>query len=262
MTFSFDLISDLHLESWTQDFNWNNHATSPWCVVAGDVCRDHQLLKNTMQHLAQCYQGVFYIDGNDEHYGRYQTMAKNYRDIQKLLKPLNNVVFLQDNVVILEDTAILGTNGWWSFDFDSDIGTQEVIEWWCKTYNLSSDIVEIIRMASARDAVYLHRSLLRLQTESVKHIVIVTHTVPYHKIIRHDIDLADKCSFNVMGSNQLMSAFNEDLANKVHTWCFGHYHGSIDQIHHGVRFVNNCRGRSNSPYKKSVFHPLRIEISD
>ena len=46
MKFAFDLISDLHIETWP-DFDWTGQATSPYCVVAGDVARDrdaHMLL--------------------------------------------------------------------------------------------------------------------------------------------------------------------------------------------------------------------------
>ena len=39
MSFSFDLISDIHAETWP-DFDWTGRATSPYCVVAGDVARD------------------------------------------------------------------------------------------------------------------------------------------------------------------------------------------------------------------------------
>jgi len=51
-----------------------------------------------------------------------------------------------------------------------------------------------------------------------------------------------------------------DTVNKLHTWCFGHYHGSVDQTRSGIRFVNNCRGRGDTPYAKSVYYPQRIVV--
>ena len=67
MTFAFDLISDLHVETW-DTFDWTGQATSPYCVVAGDVARDRQRLLDVLTHLGQCYPGgVFYVDGNEEH---------------------------------------------------------------------------------------------------------------------------------------------------------------------------------------------------
>ena len=68
MTFAFDLISDLHVETWPK-FDWTGQATAPYCVVAGDVARDRGRLLETLYHLGECYLGgVFYIDGNEEPY--------------------------------------------------------------------------------------------------------------------------------------------------------------------------------------------------
>jgi hypothetical protein len=36
------------------------------------------------------------------------------------------VVYLQDNVVVINGVAILGTNGWWGFDFDNTIDPEAV----------------------------------------------------------------------------------------------------------------------------------------
>ena len=41
MSFAFDLISDIHAETWP-DFDWTGKATSAYCVVAGDLARDKQ----------------------------------------------------------------------------------------------------------------------------------------------------------------------------------------------------------------------------
>lgn len=262
MSLIFDLISDLHIESWATEFDWRDQATSALCVIAGDVCRDRDTLRRTLEHLGQCYHAVFYIDGNDEHYGRYSELPQSYRELAELIRPIPNVVYLQNNVVILDDVAIMGTNGWWSWDFDPCQDTQQCLQWWCDRYGMDSQTAQQVAQASHRDRRYLTHSVARLQDESIKHIVVVTHTVPYHKIISHDIDLHENPMFNVMGSDGLISAVQADYLEKLHTWCFGHYHGTVDQIHHGVRFVNNCRGRDHTNYKKTVFNPLRVVIDD
>jgi hypothetical protein len=65
---------------------------------------------------------------------------------------------------------------------------------------------------------------------------------------------------NVMGNRLMMQALAADTEHKIHTWCFGHYHGSVDQTRSGVRFVNNCRGRGNTTHSQYVYHPKRIVI--
>ena len=66
MHFAFDLISDLHVETW-DSLDWTGQPTSPYCVVAGDVGRDRTQVMETLTHLGNCYAGVFYIDGNLKH---------------------------------------------------------------------------------------------------------------------------------------------------------------------------------------------------
>ena len=115
MAFTFDLISDLHIDTWPQ-FDWTQKPTSAYCVVAGDVARDTKTVIDTLRHLGQCYQAVFYVDGNDEHVYQYENLGHSYRELIKKIKRLPNVIFLQDNVVVIDDVAILGTNGWWTYD--------------------------------------------------------------------------------------------------------------------------------------------------
>ena len=75
-----------------------------------------------------------------------------------------------------------------------------------------------------------------------------------------DIDLANKLKFNVMGNRHMLNALDVDTEHKIDTWCFGHYHGKVDQYRDSVRYVNNCRGRGQTPWSQYVYHPLRVVI--
>ena len=44
MQLAFDLISDLHIGTWDGEFDWSGRATSPHCIVLGDVCEDRASL--------------------------------------------------------------------------------------------------------------------------------------------------------------------------------------------------------------------------
>ena len=81
---TFDLISDLHLETWDEDLNLSGQATSPVCVVAGDIARDHILVKKFLKHLSECYAAVFYIDGNDEHRFQLGDLGASYSKLNYL----------------------------------------------------------------------------------------------------------------------------------------------------------------------------------
>jgi hypothetical protein len=261
MKLAFDLISDLHLETWPEEFNWQGLATSPFCVVAGDVARDRNIVMQTLQHLSKCYQAVFYIDGNDEHRHYYADLPGSYKDLEKQLNHISNLTYLQGNVVVIDGVAFLGTNGWWGFDFDSHIDPTESALWYQDKVSISGSAIQTIGAMAHTDAIYLKNSVAKLQTHiDVQHIVIVTHTVPSPELIIHDIDLEGSFKFNTMGNTNMVEVLQADHGEKIHTWCFGHYHGSVDQIKHGIRFVNNCQGRRDTKWCQHVYHPLRIEI--
>jgi UDP-2,3-diacylglucosamine pyrophosphatase LpxH len=263
---TFDLISDLHLETWDDELNFSGQATSPVCVVAGDISRDHATVKKFLKHLSDCYAAVFYIDGNDEHRFRLGELGDSYLSLEKNIRRIPRVTYLQDNVVVIDGVAILGTNGWWGFDLDESLDIDGSKQWMKDIYErvIPGIVVDTqgIQDASRTDAAYLVSSIQRLQThQDVKKIVIVTHTVPEAELIQHDIDLAGKYKFNSMGNRLMQLVRTNDTEHKIHTWCFGHYHGSVDRMLNGIRYVNNCRGRGDTLHKKHVYYPKRIEIN-
>jgi len=262
MQFAFDLISDLHIETWPESFDWTAQATSPVCIVAGDVCKDQVLLLKTLKHLGTCYQAVFYIDGNDEHKNYITQLDFSYQHLNQQIERIRNVVYLRDNVVVIDGVAIVGTSGWWAFDFDSSIDSADAMLWYAERHDLDVATIRSIAQMAVSDALYMNTSIKRLQTHSdVKKIIMVTHTVPDPALVAHDIDLAGSSRMNTAGNRYMMQALGADTEKKIHTWCFGHYHGSVDQIRSGVRFVNNCRGRGDTPYSQHVYYPRRVVIN-
>lgn len=260
MQFAFDLISDLHLEA-ADHFNWIGQATSPVCVVAGDVCTSRTVLLKTLKHLGTCYQAVFYIDGNNEHHDYLETLDDDYLLLEQQIAEIPNVVYLQDNVVIIDGVAIVGTMGWWGFDFSQTVEPRLAAEWYQHKTSISNVAVKSITNMAISDAMYMSSSVKRLQThQDVKKIVMVTHTVPDPALVSHDIDIVDTAVESVMGNRFMMQALAMDTERKIHTWCFGHYHGAVDQVRGGVRFVNHCRGRSGTKHYQHVYYPKRIVV--
>jgi hypothetical protein len=208
---------------------------------------------------------VFYIDGNDEHSCNYHRIGESYQELTRSINRINRVTYLQDNVVVIDGVAILGTNGWWGYDLDENINRdnckQHMTDWYAKKMPGFEINPEEISDMSRRDVAYLINSVRRLQTHNdVKKIVIVTHTVPAAHLICHDIELTNTRLFNIMGNRLMHLVHTNDTEHKINTWCFGHYHGNIDKTIQGIRFVNNCRGRGDSPYRQDAYFPKRIEI--
>jgi predicted phosphodiesterase len=262
MQFSFDLISDLHIDSLMNQFDWTGQATSPMCVIAGDIGKNRPGIINTLTHISNCYQAVFYIDGNDEHRNQLEFLDISYAELNEQLKSIPRLIYLQDNVVVIDGVTIVATNGWWAYDFDPNIDYNLSKDWYSHKENITDYAAVNIQTFALNDAAYLINSIKRLQThKDVKHIVVVTHTVPLPELIDHDPDLVDTARFNTMGNRYMQQVLDADTENKIHTWCFGHYHGSVDQVRNNIRYVNNCLGRLNTPYSKSVYYPKRIVIN-
>jgi predicted phosphodiesterase len=262
MQFAFDLISDLHVETWDTN-DWTGQATAPYCIVAGDVARDRERLLKTLEHLGQCYPGgVFYIDGNEEHRDYYHDLGASYRDLSKDLSLIPNVVYLQDHCVIINGVAILATNAWWTYDFDPaqdlDASIQRVQDHFGIDYSSANNISGV----AYNDANYMIKHVRKLQKHlEVSAMVLVTHTVPAPWIVSHDPDLAGSLRFNGMGNSHISRAIDEDTEHKIHTWCFGHYHRPVDQTLGGINYVSNPRGRGGTAWCQQAYYPRRIEIN-
>lgn len=261
MKFAFDLISDLHVETWP-NFDWTGQATAPYCIVAGDVARDRTVLIETLAHLGKCYPGgVFYVDGNEEHKDYYEDLGASYRDLHQQISKIDNVVYMQDNVVIVNGVGILGTNAWWTYDFDPFVEVDQSIQYIQDHFKISNSAATSINGVAYHDAAYMINSVHKLQTHSeVRAIILVTHTVPAPWIIAHDTDLADTWRFNGMGNSHISRAVDEDTEDKIKMWCFGHYHKPVDQQLGGIQYLSNPHGRGNTNWCQQVYFPRRIEI--
>jgi UDP-2,3-diacylglucosamine pyrophosphatase LpxH len=260
MIFSFDLISDIHRETWTH-FDWTGQPTAPYCIVAGDIARDRALVVDTLEQLSEVYQGVFYIDGNDEHKDYIEDLGQSYLELEALISQIPKVVYLQDNVVVINGVAILATNGWWTYDFDPLLEYDQSIQWVQEKDGSTLSAAQSIGGVGYHDAAYMVNSVSKLQKQKdVMAIVLVTHTVPSPWIINHDPELTDTWRFNSMGNRHMDSVFDEDTENKIKAWCFGHYHMPIDTIKDNCRYISNPRGRGNTPYSQAAYYPKRITI--
>jgi predicted phosphodiesterase len=257
MAIEFDLISDLHLD--TPNFDWSNRATSRFCLILGDIAQDRPILKKTLTEISRHYLMVMYIDGNLELKQYLNDLDSGYQLLKNDLKNIKNLNFMYDNIIVLNDVAFVCCNGWWNFDFNDRYSMTETEQWYRQVVGFPCDTAQI-SLTSIQDVSYLVHSIKKLQDhDEIKHIIVGTHTVPRLDLINHDLSLIDDIKLNVMGHDLLGSIRNVDYKRKINTWCFGHYHGRVDRVVDGVRYVNNCLGKQHNPYLP--YYPLRIEIN-
>lgn len=260
MNYTFDLISDLFLTN-DQVFNWKHQATSLFCIVAGNIAADREKLVETLTHLGECYKSVFYIDGYYEHLNFLNNFDYSYEDLTAVIDEIPNVIYLQNKVIVADGIAILGTNGWWSHDFDPGLDYESSCQYTKEMLLCDDSRVEAIQMLALNDYNYLEKSIEKLQrVPDVKKILLVTSTVPSPKLISHDPDLHHNYKFNTLGNSYLQSALAADTEQKVHTWCFGTY-GKINACNNSINYISNAREKEGSKLFQTTYYPSRFDLS-
>lgn len=229
MEIGFDLISDLNLSP-DESFNWENKATSLYCIVAGNISSDLRTIFQTLAHLSRFYQGVFYTVGPLEYNGVKDFSARS-EEILMLCKKIPNVAVLYHHVVIIDGVAILGANGWSvdeSFEFD----------------------IHDVNHARLEDVAYLNKSVEKLQKHlDVKKIFIVTSGVPKKQLyFGEQPKSVDKQSLH------LDYCLGSDTEMKVSHWAYGSYNKIVDTTIHDVNYINN------SYFKRKPYWAKRINV--
>ena len=222
MIFAFDIISDLNLIE-GESFDWTNKPTSLYCVIAGNISTDLHVVYKVLKHLSSLYQGVFYIDGSLEN-NNPDEKDRVVKEITKVLSKLKNVVYLHNNVVVIEGVALVGVNG-----HNANYGID----------NLSNKY---------DDLAYLQKTIEKLQLHiDVKQIIVISSVVPSTSLYfgeNSNVDI-DEIDLNyVLGS---------DTEHKVTTWVFGTHKKIVDTRLDGINYFNN-------PKLDNIYHPKRVNI--
>jgi hypothetical protein len=226
----FDIISDLYLNP-NDNFDWEGKATSLYCIVAGNISSDIKTIRKTLTHLGQHYQGVFYCLGSLE-YEDCINLETRTKELFKSCNILRNVALLHHHVVIVENIAILGINGWYGNTLPSDPITE--IQ------------VEVFRN---EDIIYLKNSIEKLQKHlDVKSIILTSNSVPNEKLYFGQVPEHAKSQIPI---DITLSA---DTEHKVTHWIYGTYDKVVDVTFDKINYINN------PSYKRLPYYPKRIEI--
>jgi len=229
MSLSFDIISDLYLTP-NSEFDWNEKPTGLFCLVAGNVSNNIFIVQKVLRHLATVYHGVFYIDGSLENTD-VSNRDDRVEEISKICSAIPKVVYLHNQVVVLEGVAIMGINGWYKNYTQHSISD----EFQYKSYRYE-------------DLAYLGKTIEKLQLHvDVKKIVVVSNSIPDDSLYLGD---GPKLGDDVSPTYGL----NKDTEHKIKTWVFGTYDKEINVT------VNNINYLNNPCYDKKPYYPKRIEI--
>ena len=220
----FDVISDLY------------------CILTGNISSDLKTVTQTLVHLSQQYQGVFFTPGTLE----YETAAGDINNrtsvLVTLAQKVPNIVILHHNIVIVDGVAVVGSNCW---ETAHEPGT-----------SISIDDLKY-NQYRLDDMGFLHKTIDKLQRHlDVKKIVLVTNGVPN-----------ENCYFGeipdyVATQTPLDTVLNADSESKVTHWVYGSYNKPVEATLILPR-KNDIQAVSNPIEGKNVkqFNPKRVTIS-
>lgn len=229
--FSIDLISDLRLSD-TDQFDWTGKPTSLFCAIAGNISDDLSVVQRVLEHLDDVYRGVFYIDGSLEH-PYLVDYDQRIVSIKEICGRLQNVMYLHNHAVIVEDVAIVGCNGWF--------GNRSV----------SFDMTEssLMQQYKTDDISYLSATIKRLQNHTeVKKIIIISNSMPSEYLAFNN----PVSSFDDEVNPALCLMF--DTNKKISKWLFGTNDITVDIKIDRINFINNPRDHG------VIYWPKRIEF--
>jgi hypothetical protein len=231
MNIGFDVISDLNLDA-EDDFNWEGKATSLYLIIAGNISNELRIIHQTLVHLSQYYQGIFYISGASE-VDSMHFVKLRHQEIARLCKNVKNVAYLHRHVVIINGIALLGANGWYGNKIELDDDLSKI--------HLAGQNME--------EMSYLYNSIEKLQVHlDVKKIVVVTHSVPGQGLF-----FGEEPS-NISEYSPPQQALIADSEQKVTHWVYGSYDKTVDTKIDDITYINN------SAFNRDPYWPKRLDI--
>lgn len=219
-------FSDVHLELFR--IVPEIPVVAEYLAITGDLGSPFQpRYKEFLQEVSVKYKTVFLLAGNHEFYG--STFAETNAEIEKVCADLQNVFYLNNRTILIEDLTICGTTLW------SDV-TDDAFSKLNDSRKIFTDVEHRKRITAAeiravhKENVEFVKSVL---ADSEK-VLLLTHHSPSHTM-----------NGKYFG-NDVMSGFSTDLeylfAEPLVAWIIGHLHQNEKISINDIYCVENALG--------------------
>jgi len=238
------LLSDLHLETHRHSKDrslfhlkgMDKERKQILCLL-GDI--DTKLnMVSFIKRIHKRFKAVIIVAGNHEFYN--QEVIYLYSELKKQLEMMENVYFLQDDKVIIDDVVFIGSTLWSDFDSHNNNLMKD-----CK--DRIGDFYEI-KYKEKRITPSVMYDLNKYSREYINHIlneysdkkkVVLTHFCP-------DESLSD---YKTSLSRYFCNTGLEFIIEKADYWLFGHTHESVEKELHGCMCISNPIGYKGNEVK-------------
>ena len=253
-TTQLDVVSDLHIDQWSDDYKPKypcgiikhfplkfDNIKNEYLIVAGDICDDLNESINYLNKISVHYKKIIFVDGNHEHVNVYPNLYTKDYIANKITN--NKIIYLPSKPYIIKNTMFIGCCGWWDYDNQNKKSIKDSSDYfkdWIPHFKETENSEFIHNVMKKADEEY--RSMISTlekykDDDSIKNIIIVTHTLP-------DIKYSENKSITDNSASQFNSKMNNLFKyNKISKWIFGHTHCGWEEKKNGIHFICNPRGR-------------------
>lgn len=279
----FDICSDLHIDQWdlklkpefpcglVKNFPLNlKKSDANILIIAGDISDKLELSINYMNKLSKNYDKILFTDGNHEHVERYPNLYSQ-DEINKRINENNNskIVYLPKNPYIINETVFIGCCGWWDYCNDDPVEIQKGTKYfknWHPHFTEEQCLSFINNVSSsAKEQYKTLKSLIEKydKMESIKNVIIVTHTIPTSRYFAGD-DISTELNSNFnkfFSSGEKRNNSAKKGLEKVTHWIFGHVHEHYEDRYNGMRLICNPRGRPED-HDREIYKFKTVKLSN
>ena len=268
-SYSFDIVSDLHIDQWSTDYNNPypcgpiinkpfefNNINSEYLIIAGDISDSIDDSVNFLNTISKHYKKILFVDGNHEHVNKYPLLYDT-KYIQTLINN-QNIHYLSNSPYIINNTAFIGCCGWWDYDNSNHQTIKENHNYfnnWINHFTIDDSIefINNVTLKANKEYEYLDYNIEKLnQDTNINNIIIVTHTLP-------NINLCNELS-NLDTGTHLNTKLDKLLKyNKITHWIFGHTHETYNKKVNNIQFICNPRGRPED-FNRLIYNQISITL--
>ncbi|MAU37474.1 MAG: hypothetical protein CMD14_08955 [Flavobacteriales bacterium] len=268
-TIYVDVVSDLHIDQWSSDYvnkyphgKISNHPFvfesnhNKYLIVAGDISDDINISIDYLNDVSQHYKKVLFVDGNHEHVHKYPKLY-SCKEINQLVSN-DKLVYLPMNPFKINDIVIIGSCGWWNYNNENPMDIKKSLNYfdsWIThfTEKDNCDFIKNVIKRSNEEYNYLYKLLKMYETDdTVKNVIIVTHTIPDITFAETEIFGSHICEYNTLFKNLFKFT-------KLSKWIFGHTHHEWNINYNNVDFICNPRGRPED-YNRIKYSTIETNI--